>query len=230
MLAFDRPCLDEAARVLLGRLAGRVGAVKVGLELYTAEGPDAVRAVQREGGRVFLDLKLHDIPNTVRGAARAAARLGVDFLTVHAAGGEAMLRAAAEGAGEGGGTTLLAVTVLTSLDAATLAAVGLKGPTEAAALRLARLAVEAGVPGLVCSPREAAPIRDALGPAPLLVTPGIRGAGTPADDQQRTLSAAEALAAGSDYLVVGRPVLDAPDPEAALERLLAEAASARPGR
>jgi orotidine-5'-phosphate decarboxylase len=226
MLALDRPDL-AAARPLLARLASRVGAVKVGLELFTAAGPAAVAAVKEAGGRVFLDLKLHDIPNTVKGAARAAARLGVDFLTVHAAGGTAMLTAAVEGGGaRGPGPTLLAVTLLTSLDEAALATIGLAGPPEAAVVRLARLATAAGVPGLVSSPREVPALRRALGGRPLVVTPGIRAASGPADDQRRTLSAAEALHAGSDYLVVGRPLLDAPDPEAALEALVAEIAAA----
>lgn len=224
MLALDRPRLDDETRRLVARLAPRVGAVKVGLELYTAEGPRAVEAVKAAGGRVFLDLKLHDIPNTVRGATRSAAVLGVDFLTVHAAGGLRMLREAAEEAA--GGPVLLAVTVLTSLDDAALDEVGLAGPTRSAVLRLARLAVDAGIPGLVCSPLEAAPLRRALGSAPLLVTPGIRDPEAPADDQVRTLSAAEALRAGSDYLVVGRPVLRAPDPEAAVERLVETMAAA----
>jgi orotidine-5'-phosphate decarboxylase len=226
MLALDRPDL-AAARPLLARLASRVGAVKLGLELFTAAGPAAVAAVKEAGGRVFLDLKLHDIPNTVKGAARAAAGLGVDFLTVHAAGGTAMLAAALEGSGAGGpGPTLLAVTVLTSLDEAALAAIGLAGPSEAAVVRLARLATAAGVPGLVCSPREVPALRRALGGRPLVVTPGIRAASAAGDDQRRTLSAVEALHAGSDYLVVGRPLLEAPDPEAALEALVAEIAAA----
>jgi orotidine-5'-phosphate decarboxylase len=228
VLAFDRLDL-AAARPLLRRLASRVGAVKVGLELYTAAGPAAVEAAREAGGRVFLDLKLHDIPNTVEGAARAAARLGVDFLTVHAAGGPAMLAAALAGAAAGAsgrpGPTLLAVTVLTSLDEAALAAVGLAGPPGVAALRLARLAVAAGVPGLVCSPQEVADFRQALGAAPLIVTPGIRATAA-GDDQRRTLAAAAALRAGSDYVVVGRPVLADPDPEGALERLVEELAAA----
>lgn len=227
MLALDRPDL-EGARPLLGRLAPRVGAVKIGLELYIAAGPAAVEAVREAGGRVFLDLKLHDIPNTVAGAVRAAARLGVDFLTLHAAGGPAMLEAAAVAAAAvpgGRGPILLAVTVLTSLDEVALSAVGLAGPPEAAALRLARLAVAAGVPGLVCSPLEVPALRGALGADPLIVTPGIRsGAVAPGDDQRRTLPAAAAVRAGSDYVVVGRPVLADPDPEGALERLVAELA------
>ncbi len=228
VLAVDRPDL-EGVRPLLARLAPGVGAVKIGLELYTAAGPVAVEAVRAAGGRVFLDLKLHDIPNTVAGAVRSAAGLGVDFLTLHAAGGPAMLEAAvAAAAGAGArGPVLLAVTVLTSLDGAALSAVGLTGPAEAAVLRLARLAVAAGVRGLVCSPLEVPALRGALGDEPLIVTPGIRTGGTTAgDDQRRTLSAAAAVRAGSDYVVVGRPVLAAPDPAAALERLVAELAAA----
>ncbi|HEY8370927.1 MAG TPA: orotidine-5'-phosphate decarboxylase [Thermodesulfobacteriota bacterium] len=230
MLAIDRPRLDEATVELIRQLAPKVGAVKIGLELYTAEGPRAVEAVKAAGGRVFLDLKLLDIPNTVRGAARAAARLGVDFLTVHALGGEAMLFEAWQGAVEGAGTArapaLLAVTVLTSLDAAALAAVGVQGTPEEAVLRLARLAIASKIPGLVCSPLEVRALRHALGPDPLLVTPGIRGAESLPDDQRRTLSPREAVEAGSDYLVIGRPILAAPDPIVAAELIGQQIAAA----
>ncbi len=234
MLALDRSAMDEATRDLIRHLAPKVGAVKIGLELFTAEGPKAVEAVKAAGGRVFLDLKLHDIPNTVRGAARAAARLGVDFLTVHASGGEPMLFDAWQGAVEGAGTgtppTLLAVTVLTSLDDGALAAVGMRGPVDDAVLRLARVAIQANIPGVVCSPLEVQTLRRALGPSPLLVTPGIRGPESLPDDQRRTLSAREAVEAGSDYLVIGRPILSAPDPVAAAELITEQIAAADASR
>lgn len=230
MVALDRAAMDDATRDLIRHLAPKVGAIKVGLELYTAEGPRAVEAVKAAGGRVFLDLKLLDIPNTVRAAARAAARLGVDFLTVHASGGEAMLFDAWQGAVEGAGTgrppTLLAVTVLTSLDAADLAAVGMQGSPEDAVLRLGRLAITANIPGLVCSPLEVGTLRRALGRDPLLVTPGIRGAESLPDDQRRTMSPRQAVEAGSDYLVIGRPILTAPDPIVAAELISQQIAAA----
>src|SRR5512138_890943 len=172
----DRICaaLDfpswAAAEPFARAVAPEVGLLKVGLELFTAEGPGAVRSAAALGRPVFLDLKLHDIPNTVEGAARSAAATGASLLTVHASGGPEMVRAAVRGAG--GGVRILAVTVLTSLDAATLARIGLEGPPEAAVVRLAQLAIEAGAGGLVCSPQEVAAVRAAVGPAPLLVVPG----------------------------------------------------------
>jgi len=193
--------------------------LKVGLELFAAEGPAAVRAAAALGRPVFLDLKLHDIPNTVEGAARSAAASGASLLTVHASGGEAMVRAAVRGAGER--LRVLAVTVLTSLDDAALAAVGLAGPAGAAAIRLARLAVAAGAGGIVCSPREVAAVRAAVGPGPLLVVPGVRPAGSARGDQVRVASPAEAVRAGADVLVLGRPLRDAPDPAAAARAIAA---------
>jgi orotidine-5'-phosphate decarboxylase len=204
----------------------RCGVLKVGLELFGAAGPDAVRRV---GARapVFLDLKLHDIPNTVAGAVRALLPLRPAMLTLHAAGGAAMLRAAREAAEAAAGPDtqrpiLLAVTVLTSLDAAALETTGVPDAPEAQVLRLARLAVENGADGLVCSPREAAAIRGALGHAPLLVVPGVRPAGSAAGDQARTATPAEAVAAGADWIVLGRPLTGAPDPAAAAAAVAAE--------
>jgi orotidine-5'-phosphate decarboxylase len=217
--ALDFPSLGEAmpfARLL----APQVGMLKVGLELYAAAGPAAVEAVAGLGRPVFLDLKLHDIPNTVEGAARSAARFGASLLTVHAAGGAAMVRAAVKGAGPG--VRVLAVTVLTSLDAATLDAVGLAGPPEAAVVRLARLAVEAGAGGLVCSPQEVAAVRAAVGPGPLLVVPGVRPAGASLGDQARVATPAAAVRAGADVIVVGRPLREASDPAAAAEEIARE--------
>jgi orotidine-5'-phosphate decarboxylase len=208
-------------------LVGRIGVGKVGLELFAAAGPPSVAAVREAGLPVFLDLKLHDIPNTVAGAVRAVAPLGVSMLTVHAAGGRAMIAAAREAAEAAGPDRpmILAVTVLTSLGSADLAATGVPDAPASQALRLARLALEAGADGLVCSPLEVAPLRAALGPAVRLVVPGIRPAGSTADDQARVMTPAEAVAAGADWLVIGRPVTRAPDPAATAEAIAATLAA-----
>ena len=219
MTGRDRLCaaLDfpawTAAEPFARAVAPEVGILKVGLELFAAEGPSVVRAAAALGRPVFLDLKLHDIPNTVEGAARAAARSGASLLTVHASGGGEMIRAALRGAGPQ--LRVLAVTVLTSLDAAALDRVGLSGPPADAVVRLARLAVDAGAHGLVCSPLEVAAVRAALGARPLLVVPGVRPAGTARGDQARVATPQEAIRAGADVLVLGRPLRDAPDPAAA---------------
>jgi orotidine-5'-phosphate decarboxylase len=221
----DRICaaLDfptwRAAEPFARAIAPHVGLLKVGLELFTAEGPAAVRGAAALGRPVFLDLKLHDIPATVEGAARGAAATGAGLLTVHAAGGPDMVAAAARGAGPG--VRILAVTVLTSLDAAALGRIGLSGPPEAAVVRLARLAVAAGAGGLVCSPQEVAAVRAAVGPGPLLVVPGIRPAGAAPGDQARVATPGAAVAAGADVLVIGRPLRDAPDPVAAARAIAA---------
>ena len=212
------------ASELTGALAGEVGLLKVGLELFVSGGADAVRAVA-DRTPVFLDLKFHDIPNTVSGAVRSALLLGPMMLTVHAAGGAAMIaaaRAAAEEAGDGTRPAVLAVTVLTSLDAAALSDAGVSGGPAQQVLRLARLALGAGADGLVCSPREVSRLRDAFGGAPLLVVPGVRPAGSPADDQFRTATPAEAVSAGADWIVLGRPVTGAADPAAAARAAAAE--------
>jgi len=200
-------------------VAPAVGMLKVGLEMFVAEGPPAVTAAAALGRPVFLDLKLHDIPNTVEGAARSAAASGASLLTVHASGGPAMIRAAVKGAA--GKVRILAVTVLTSIDDATLAAVGLSGPAEAAVVRLARLAVDAGAGGIVCSPHEVRAVRAAVGPAPLLVVPGVRPAGAARGDQARVATPEEAVAAGADVIVVGRPLREGPDPLEAARRIAA---------
>jgi len=200
-------------------VAPAVGMLKVGLELFSAEGPPAVRAAAALGRPVFLDLKLHDIPNTVEGAARSAAASGAALLTVHASGGEEMVRAAVRGAA--GKIRVLAVTVLTSLDADALRAIGLAGPPEAAVVRLARLAVGAGAGGLVCSPHEVRAVRAAVGPVPLLVVPGVRPPGASKGDQARVATPAEAVAAGADVIVVGRPLRDARDPAQAAREIAA---------
>jgi orotidine-5'-phosphate decarboxylase len=200
-------------------VAPHVGMLKVGLELFAAEGPAAVRAAVALGRPAFLDLKLHDIPNTVEGAARSAARSGAALLTVHAAGGAEMVRAAVRGAGPG--VRVLAVTVLTSLDAAGLEAIGLLGPAESAVVRLARLAVGAGAGGLVCSPHEVAAVRAAVGPGPLLVVPGVRPPGAEKGDQARVATPAEAVRAGADVVVIGRPLRLAADPARAAREIAA---------
>jgi orotidine-5'-phosphate decarboxylase len=221
--------LDTADPAQAARWAAAVGPhcgmVKLGLEFFAANGPTGVRALGR--WPVFLDLKLHDIPNTVAGAVRAVLPLGVRLLTLHAAGGGAMIaaaRATAEAAGKAR-PRLLAVTVLTSLDANALAETGVAGGPRQQVLRLARLALAAGADGLVCAPTEVAMLRDALGEAPLLVVPGIRPSGAAPDDQARTMGARAAAAAGADWLVVGRPITQAPDPAAAAAALAAELAA-----
>jgi orotidine-5'-phosphate decarboxylase len=225
MTPSDRVCaaLDfptwERAEPFARAVAPAVGMLKVGLELFTAEGPAVVRAAAALGRPVFLDLKLHDIPNTVEGAARSAAATGASLLTVHAAGGAEMIAAAVRGAGAG--VRVLAVTVLTSLDAGALRAIGLDGPPEAAVVRLARLAVAAGAGGVVCSPNEVAQVRAAVGAGPLLVVPGVRPPGAARGDQARVATPAQAVGAGADVIVVGRPLRDAPDPLAAARQIAA---------
>jgi orotidine-5'-phosphate decarboxylase len=216
--ALDFPSWAEA-EPFARAVAPAVGMLKVGLEIFAAEGPPAVRAAAALGRPVFLDLKLHDIPNTVEGAARSAARSGAALLTVHASGGAEMVRAAVRGAE--GKLRILAVTVLTSLDADALRAIGLDGPPEAAVVRLARLAVSAGAGGLVCSPHEVRAVRAAVGPGPLLVVPGVRPPGAAKGDQARVATPAEAVAAGADVIVVGRPLRDAADPVAAARAIAA---------
>jgi orotidine-5'-phosphate decarboxylase len=222
IVALDRAARGDLLR-LVGELSGVAGVFKIGLEAFVANGPELVRTIAGEGHRVFLDLKLHDIPNTVAHAVSEAAGLGVSMLTVHASGGGAMMRAAAQAAA-GSPLLLLGVTVLTSLDDASLEQVGLAGPAERAVVRLARLAQTSGLGGAVASPREVASIRAACGPELKIVTPGIRAAGG-GDDQARTLSAREAIAAGADWIVVGRPITDARDPRAAAQAILASLGS-----
>jgi len=216
--ALDFPSWQEA-EPFARAVAPEVGLLKVGLEMFAAEGPPVVRAAAALGRPVFLDLKLHDIPNTVEGAARSAARTGAALLTVHASGGAEMIRAAVRGAGAD--VKVLAVTVLTSLDGPALDAIGLAGPPERAVVRLARLAVAAGAAGLVCSPHEVQAVRAAVGPGPLLVVPGVRPAGAAKGDQARVATPEEAVRAGADVIVVGRPLRDAPDPAGAARAIAA---------
>ncbi len=232
IVALDVPTPEQAAR-LVERLRGRVGMFKVGSQLFSAAGPALVKGLTDGGEKVFLDLKYHDIPNTVAGAVAAAARLGVSLVDVHALGGRAMLEAAAgalrpDAGGETRppGARLLAITVLTSHAEETLAELGLAGPIPSAVERLARLARAAGAHGVVASPHEVALIREACGPGFLIVTPGIRPAGARAGDQQRLATPRAAVAAGADYVVVGRPILEAPDPGAAADAIVDELAQA----
>jgi orotidine-5'-phosphate decarboxylase len=226
--AIDVPSVEEAVAFCTA-LRGHVGLVKVGLELFVAEGGRAVEAAKESGHQVFLDLKLHDIPNTVEGAARSAAKLGAQMLTVHSAGGRAMIAAARRGLqshSSGKPPILLAVTVLTSLSAGDLADQSIPGTVEEHVVRLGRMAIDAGADGLVCSPLEIRALRAALGPNALLVVPGIRPAGSAKGDQARAATPADAIAAGADYLVVGRPLREGGDPKAAADRIVAEIAAA----
>jgi orotidine-5'-phosphate decarboxylase len=222
LVALDVPSAVEATR-LADRLRGAVGGFKIGSQLFTAAGPDLVRTLVDRGDRVFLDLKFHDIPNTVAGAVSAAVELGVWMVNVHAAGGAAMLAAARLAANRRAGPApiLIAVTVLTSLDAKTLASTGVQDSPLDQVLRLARLAQTAGLDGVVASPLETAAIRAACGPEFVIVTPGIRS-GAAEDDQRRTMPAADAIRAGSSYLVIGRPITAASDPRAAAARMAEE--------
>ena len=213
--ALDLPDPQSAAE-LAAKLAGHVGLFKVGLELFVAHGPASVAAIRRFGLPIFLDLKLHDIPQTVEGAARGVAALGVQYVTVHASGGMEMIRAAKRALPE---TKVLAVTVLTSLGESEQREIGI--PPQAVE-RLARLAVQAGADGIVCAPTDVAALRAALGPAPLIVVPGIRPAGSAKGDQRRTGTPADAVRAGASFIVVGRPLRDAPDPAAAADAIAAE--------
>jgi len=220
--------LDFPDRIAAERMAGQLNprqcAVKVGFELFVAAGPRLVEDLQALGFQVFLDLKFHDIPNTVAGACRAAARLGVWIVNVHASGGLEMMRAAHDAVREiRPETRLIAVTVLTSSDAETLRGIGIDRSPEQQVLRLADLAVsEAGLDGLVCSPLEAPVLRQRLGSTPWLVTPGIRPGGGGGDDQKRVMTAGAAFRAGASHIVVGRPITQASDPAAAVAAILAE--------
>lgn len=204
-----------------------VGFYKIGLELFTAEGPDVVKAVRDLGKRIFLDLKFHDIPRTVERAVKSGARLGVDLMTIHSVGGKAMIRAAADAAAEFGanGPKILAVTVLTSLDQADLQDVGIVGRTPAEQVQaMAKFATENGAHGLVCSPKEVGSLSKALKAGTLFITPGVRPAGAAVGDQKRVATPAEAVRDGATHLVVGRPVLAAEDPVAAAKAIRAEMA------
>jgi orotidine-5'-phosphate decarboxylase len=227
LVALDVDTVNDA-RALANRLRGAVGGFKIGNRLFTSEGPAFVEELAARGDRVFLDLKFHDIPNTVAGAVAAATRLGVWMVNVHASGGSAMMRAARAAADEEAARRarpaplVMAVTMLTSLDEQALADIGFGGSVADQVGRLAALTEAAGLDGVVASPHEIEIIRRRCGRTFAIVTPGIRGAHDARGDQSRTLSAADALAAGATYLVVGRPIIAAADPRAAAEKIAAE--------
>lgn len=216
-----------SARTLASQLAGRVGGLKLGLEFFCANGPAGVREVIGEGGPpLFLDLKFHDIPNTVAGAVKAALPLKPSFLTIHASGGPEMIAAAARtAAADGPRPKILAVTVLTSLDGDDLEKVGQVGPVDEQVRRLAMLARDAGADGIVCSPAEVRCLRRSLGPDFILMVPGIRPAWSASNDQKRFMTPAQAVECGADHLVIGRPITAAPDPGEAAVRIAAEIAA-----
>jgi orotidine-5'-phosphate decarboxylase len=221
-VALDTPSLD-AASALAARVAPFVGGLKVGLEFVSANGPEGVRAMVKSGRPVFLDVKLHDIPNTVAGAMKALAPLGAAIINVHASGGAAMMRAAVEAAASvETRPKVIAVTVLTSLEGADLARMGIAGTPLDQVVRLARLAKECGIDGVVCSPQEIAAVRAACGRDFLIVTPGVRPAGGALDDQRRVMTPKRAVDEGADFLVIGRPITGAVDPAAAARAILAE--------
>ena len=220
------------ARVLADELRGAVGGFKIGSQLFTSHGPSIVDELVSRGDRVFLDLKFHDIPNTVARASAAATKLGVWMFNVHAAGGSAMLRAARAAADEEGARAsrpaplVIGVTMLTSMSDETLVEVGVAAPMAVQVERLAALTKSAGLDGVVASPLEIPIIRSTFGSRFVIVAPGIRGSADEKDDQNRTMTAAHALSAGANYIVVGRPVIAAPDPRAAAERIAAECRAA----
>jgi orotidine-5'-phosphate decarboxylase len=225
IVALDVKDLATATE-LVEKLRPTVTLFKVGIQLFSAEGPRAVEAVQQRGGQVFLDLKFHDIPNTVAAAVREAAKMGAVMCTLHASGGRQMLQAAKEVVAQRGSSMrLLAVTILTSLDPHGFEeAMGSGLGLQAQVIRLASLAREVGMDGIVASTHEIAPLRAALGPSMVIVTPGVRPEWAPADDQLRVMTPREAAAAGADYLVIGRPITTAADPAAAARRVLGELA------
>lgn len=219
IVALDVSSAREA-RDLLHRIGDEAGLYKVGLQLFTAEGPGLVRELVSSGRKVFLDLKFHDIPNTVGQAVRQVAELGASMLTIHGTGGMAMLKAATEAAA--GRVTLLAVTVLTSMNDEDLRQVGIAGRVLDQALRIASLAQSAGFGGIVSSPKEAAQLRRSLGEGFAIITPGVRPAGSALNDQQRVATPGEAIAAGATHVVVGRPITHAADPAEAARAITSE--------
>lgn len=224
IVALDVPDAAQARR-LVGQIGDAAGSFKVGKQLFTAEGPQVVRDLVASGRKVFLDLKFHDIPNTVAGAVASATQLGVTMLSVHAAGGSRMLKAAVEAAGSS--IMVLAVTVLTSLSDADMTEIGVSGRVRDQALRMAALARSCGCAGIVVSPNEVAEIRRELGSGFAIVTPGIRPAGSRTGDQARIATPTEAIRAGATHLVVGRPITAEKDPAAAARAVLAEIEACR---
>ncbi|WP_417516428.1 orotidine-5'-phosphate decarboxylase [Minwuia sp.] len=225
LIAIDTGDINQAS-ALIRKTTGSVGGIKLGMEYFMANGPEGVRKAAPEDVPLFLDLKLHDIPNTVAGAVTSTSQSCTpNLLTIHAQGGAAMIAAAREASNEFGAARprIIAVTVLTSLDDADLNQMGVAGTTEEQVVRLGRMAIEAGADGLVCSPREIAPLRDALGASPILVVPGIRPAGAALGDQKRVMTPREAVEAGASYIVVGRAITGADDPAAAAHAVADEA-------
>jgi orotidine-5'-phosphate decarboxylase len=220
-VALDFPSAKSALD-LVDRLSGTCQWFKVGMELYYATGNTLIETLRNRGFSVFLDLKLHDIPNTVAGAVRSATQAGASLLTIHAAGGPAMMAAAAEAAAASDSPRLLAVTVLTSMDASELAAIGIASSPAEQVLRLAKLAKQSGIDGMVCSAEEVGALRAELGSETLLVIPGIRPTGSDIGDQKRIATPATAIRRGASMLVVGRPITRAADPAAAAESILRE--------
>ncbi len=226
IVALDVPGATQA-RQIVQAIGEAATTYKIGKQLFTAEGPQVVRDLVASGRKVFLDLKYHDIPNTVAAAVRSAAELGVSMMTVHASGGSKMLRAAVEAASQSTSKPMvLAVTVLTSLSDSDLPELGIAGDVLSQVLRLGALARAAGCGGLVASAQEARELRKALGEGFAIVTPGVRPAGTSAGDQARVVTPKDAIAAGATYLVVGRPILEAPDPAKAAQQIADEIAAA----
>ena len=224
--ALDTAVLADAT-ALAARLADSAGGLKLGLEFFSANGTKGVKEVSNASDLpIFLDLKFHDIPNTVAGAVRAACQMGVFMMTVHAGGGRAMMAAAAKAAQDAGPNRplLVGVTVLTSMDAKDLAEIGVDHPVDDQVRRLAALAQGSGLDGVVCSPLEVATLRKDLGPGFKLITPGVRPGWAEANDQKRIMTPEDALSAGADYLVIGRPITAAPDPAAAAKRIALEIA------
>jgi orotidine-5'-phosphate decarboxylase len=226
-IALDLPD-EQQALALVDRLGDTCRWFKVGMELYYAAGNRIVHTLRDRGFSVFLDLKLHDIPNTVAGAVRSATHAGASLLTIHASGGAAMMSAAADAASAPGSPRLIAVTVLTSMDAIQLDGVGIAATPAEQVLRLARLAQSSGIDGMVCSPEEVSILRKETGPNTLLVVPGIRPAGADVGDQKRVATPAQAIAHGASLLVVGRPITRASDPVAAARAILEEIEQAQP--
>ena len=223
--AIDTPNLEQAV-TMATRIQASVQGIKLGLEFFLAQGAAGYRHMAQIGLPIFLDLKLHDIPNTVAGAMRSLLPLGPAFITVHTSGGAAMMRAAADAARQAGAARpqILGVTVLTCLDSADLAAIGQDTDAVAQVVRLAKLAKDSGLDGVICSPAEIAPLRAALGPDFILMVPGIRPEGSASGDQKRVMTPRQAAEAGADYLVIGRPITEAADPAEAAQRIAAEMA------
>ena len=222
ILALDLETREEAL-AMLDRLGDSLEWVKIGLQLFTAYGPDFVREIADKGYKVFLDLKLHDIPNTVAKAVQSIAKLPVQLLTLHGSGGPEMLEWANKArADHAPDMKLLAVTVLTSMDAAQLNELNIRSSPEEQVIHLANLSLQAGVQGLVCSSLELPPLRARFGKDPIIVTPGIRPVGSSADEQKRIMTPAAAAAAGSSYIVVGRPILESKDPAVAARAIQSE--------